>query len=247
MGTTLPKLNIGAGSHPQTLKRNGFINCDLYPGPGIDKVFDATERWPFDDNSIGSVRSNHVLEHLQNYQGFFKELHRCLVPGGIAMITVPYGLGSGGFCDPTHVRYWLPGSFTFLQPGYNDAVFNPQHDEWTAFFEVEYALRRVNGTLRHLVRWPILRDLGKKVLPYLIDAYVECTVLLKALKTPEEVERCRAERKGNEIPLWDVMHEYEFYGQHYTGGSIELVFLDKGKMIGFTTVGRADDNQRVWA
>lgn len=242
---SLPKLNIGAGSHPNTLKRDGFINCDIFPGPGIDKVFDATKTWPFEDNSIGAVRSNHVLEHLDDYQGFFKEMHRCLIPGGVAVITVPYGLSSAAFCDPTHIRYWLPGSFTFLQPGYNVAVFNPQHDSWNSFFEVEYALRRVNGSLRHLVRWPILRDLGKKILPHLVDAFVECTVSLRALKTPEAIEQCRLSRKGNEIPLWDVMHEYEFYGKEYTGGPVELIFLNMGRTIGFTRIGQLSEKDKI--
>lgn len=242
----LPKLNIGAGSHPNTLKRDGFINCDLYPGPGIDKVFDATERWPFEDNSIGAVRSNHVLEHLHNYEGFFKEMHRCLVPNGVAIITVPYGLSSAAFCDPTHVRSWLPGSFTFLQPGYNVAVFNPQHDSWTSYFEVEYALRRVSGTLRHLVRWPILRELGMKIIPYLIDSYVECTVSLRALKTQDAIDECVKSRNGNEIPLWDVMHEYEFYGREYNGGPVELMFLNMGKRIGFTRIGKVKGEDRIW-
>ena len=54
MTKTYPYLNVGAGTAPKGL---GKINADLYPGPNIDLVFDATKPWPLQDQSIGVIQS----------------------------------------------------------------------------------------------------------------------------------------------------------------------------------------------
>lgn len=41
------------------------------------------------DNSIGSVFSNSVLEHVENLEGILQEMHRILIPGGYLLFTVP--------------------------------------------------------------------------------------------------------------------------------------------------------------
>ncbi|MEP1035487.1 class I SAM-dependent methyltransferase [Ekhidna sp.] len=73
---------------------------------GIDKietVIDSLEKkypdyqfmsgvfppFPFEDNSFDSIVTFQVIEHVKDDEGFVKEIHRVLKPGGMALITTP--------------------------------------------------------------------------------------------------------------------------------------------------------------
>ena len=45
---------------------------------------------PFPSHSFSVIVCLEVLEHLENYRSALGEIHRCLGPGGRAMISVPY-------------------------------------------------------------------------------------------------------------------------------------------------------------
>ena len=47
---------------------------------------DLEERWPFDDESIGFVHANQVIEHVKRLDHFVSEIRRVLVPGGIGLV-----------------------------------------------------------------------------------------------------------------------------------------------------------------
>lgn len=74
---------------------------------------DLTGRWPFADSSVMAFRCADIIEHLPDKQHTMRELHRCLVPGGWALITVPSTDGRGAFQDPTHVSFWNANSFWY--------------------------------------------------------------------------------------------------------------------------------------
>lgn len=69
--------------------------------------------WPLEDNSVAVIRANHVLEHLSDPTTNMLEIHRVLMPGGIAIITVPSTIGEGAFAHPGHKSYWNKLSFYF--------------------------------------------------------------------------------------------------------------------------------------
>ena len=71
------------------------------------------EKWPFADGSVLAFRCHDIIEHLADKQHTMRELHRCLKPGGWALISVPSTDGRGAFCDPTHVSYWNESSFWY--------------------------------------------------------------------------------------------------------------------------------------
>lgn len=203
-----PRLNIGAG---RIDKSDGRINADLYPGPNIDVVFDATKQWPLDDNSIGIVESNHCLEHLHDPFTFFKEAWRVLVPSPFCnvQLRLPYGPGVGGIGDLTHVRQWLPFSFCCFQPGYNDRVKNPQHDEWQAPFSVMSIYLRINPNLRWLVK-PFIRRWGVSALSYLWDGFIEMIVGMRALKSQAEIDKWKASERADVVPIAYCMYRHEY-------------------------------------
>lgn len=211
-----PRLNVGAGRVP---KSEAYINTDLYPGPNIDVCFDATKRWPFEDNSVGSIESNHCLEHLSDPFAFMREAWRVLVPSPFCnvMLRLPYGPGVGGIGDLTHVRQWLPFSFCAFQPGYNDRVRNPQHDDWKWPFSVMSIYLRVNPVLRKLLK-PMIRRWGVKILPFLWDGYAEMIVGMRALKTQAEVDKWKAAERADVVPVITCMYEHEYKGRELPEG-----------------------------
>lgn len=78
---------------------DGWINSDLEVCSWIedkykDKIlcFNAEEHFPFDDNELDFIYSEHVIEHL-SYEGFknyISESYRCLKPGGVIRTACPY-------------------------------------------------------------------------------------------------------------------------------------------------------------
>lgn len=99
------RVNLGCGKDI----REGWINCDKYPGPGVDMVFDLEDGLPFEDNTIWRIEAAHVLEHIVDWADVVNECFRVLIPGGFLIIRVPYGLDG----NPFHKRVFLPHSLDF--------------------------------------------------------------------------------------------------------------------------------------
>ena len=78
------KLNIGCGrNHLQ-----GWLNADISYG---DIYLDATKKFPFENNSVTFIFSEHLIEHLPLNKGikFLKECYRVLKPGGVLRLSTP--------------------------------------------------------------------------------------------------------------------------------------------------------------
>jgi predicted SAM-dependent methyltransferase len=84
------RVHLGCG---QVHYLNGWLNVDgniLSARP--DLWIDLTHGLPFPDNSVQVFYSHHVLEHLTAEQiaGLFREMFRCLEPGGGVRVGVPH-------------------------------------------------------------------------------------------------------------------------------------------------------------
>ena len=84
--TTTTRLNLGSGG--KTIP--GFINCDLFPQPGVDEIF-SMEEIPYIDKSVDEISSEHALEHLPRPMGekAIREFARVLKLGGKLSLKVP--------------------------------------------------------------------------------------------------------------------------------------------------------------
>jgi ubiquinone/menaquinone biosynthesis C-methylase UbiE len=107
------KLNLGCGDTPM----QGWVNVDLFPGPGVQQIVDLRDRWPWEDSSIDEVRSWHTFEHLPDRIHTMNELWRIMKPAAVAEIQVPTVDGTAAFSSPTHVSYWHRSTFWHFEAG----------------------------------------------------------------------------------------------------------------------------------
>jgi len=124
------RLNLGCGRDI----REGWVNIDCQPGPGVDVVTDFGGKTvlPFADDTVTFSEGSHVIEHLADPLPFMEELWRVTVPGGRAVFRCPYGSSDNADEDPTHVRRLLIGSWGYFgQPHYWRAGYGYRGD-WQA-------------------------------------------------------------------------------------------------------------------
>lgn len=103
------KLNLGCG----TLPLDGWCNMDLYGLPA-DVYWNITKKLPFKDNSVDAIFHEHVMEHIDAWDGyhFIKDSYRALKPGGILRIVMPDASRYiSSYFDPQHkfMNKWRPG------------------------------------------------------------------------------------------------------------------------------------------
>jgi predicted SAM-dependent methyltransferase len=81
-------VNVGCGP----FGREGWVNLDLFPAPGVTLRVDCRRRLPLADGSARGIHVEHYFEHLDptvERPRFLAECRRCLEPGGVLRIIVP--------------------------------------------------------------------------------------------------------------------------------------------------------------
>lgn len=91
-------------------RKMGFKSVDL---KDADIIANLDEKWPFEDNSVGVIVANDIIEHLKSPIHTMKEAYRVLKHGGMFLIDVPSTDGRGAYQDPTHVSFWNINSFWY--------------------------------------------------------------------------------------------------------------------------------------
>lgn len=129
------KVELGCGDS----KADGFMGIDMEPFDGVDIVVDLAEGIPLQSETVAVLRANHFIEHIDDANKTMEEIHRCLMPGGIAIITVPSTKGDGAFAHPDHKTFWNKSSFDFWS--------NPELLEGRSQFECVYLKERDEGDL----------------------------------------------------------------------------------------------------
>jgi SAM-dependent methyltransferase len=64
-------------------------NTNFLAGTHVFRRVDANRELPFSDNFFDAAISIEGIEHFENPSLFLRELHRCLVAGGLAIVTTP--------------------------------------------------------------------------------------------------------------------------------------------------------------
>ena len=79
-------------------------DIDPPPGSAALEIDPATGRVPLEDGSVDAILSTQVLEHVADVQGYLREAHRLLRPGGVMFCST-----HGAFIlhrHPTDFRRW---------------------------------------------------------------------------------------------------------------------------------------------
>jgi SAM-dependent methyltransferase len=97
------KLDIGCGRN----KNPEFFGIDIYDWPGVDLAWDLEEfPWPIEDESFEYIRVSHVVEHINEQVGFFREIHRVAKNHAVVHLETPHYSSRDSWSDPTHVRHF---------------------------------------------------------------------------------------------------------------------------------------------
>lgn len=118
-----PSLHIGCG----TDQLPGAVRLDVNSHVGPDVVWDLNDfPYPFPDNAFRYCVALSVIEHLQDFFGVMRELHRVTREGGVVCVLVPHFSSAAIARDPTHklalsalsCDYLIPGTALERQYGY---------------------------------------------------------------------------------------------------------------------------------
>mgnify|MGYP001606301455 CR=1 FL=1 len=200
----LLKIHVGCGLS----RLDGWVNADYYAGSTVDVVFDAQQPWPFPTDSALAVYGSHMLEHLPQPLAFFREAWRVLKHQHQMLLRVPYGGHRAAWWDLEHIRPWYSENFCCLQPGYAQAIGNPQHGAWAYPYGIHVAQLRVTGRFGGLMQWYWGRKWFGKWHEFFPSAIEELFVYLSPLKTRESVEKYAAANRANTVPQQFVIYKH---------------------------------------
>ncbi len=104
------RLNLGCGR--KYMLRH--INIDINPIWKCDLLRDITRGLPFDNSSVDSIHTSHLLEHIgpDDIHFVIREMWRVCKPKAHIRIVVPIGRGLMNF--PEHKSFWNAKSWVFF-------------------------------------------------------------------------------------------------------------------------------------
>lgn len=83
------RVHLGPGQDKYVV---GWVNVDANMFTGKCDVWaDLRNPLPFCDNTVEAMYSHHVIEHLPSLENHFRDVLRCLAPGGVYRVGGPNG------------------------------------------------------------------------------------------------------------------------------------------------------------
>jgi len=103
-------LNVGYGTNI----RDGWVNLDITPLPGVDIIHDlGMLPLPFENLTFEEILCQDVLEHVE-YIPILEDLHRIMRKNAEITIRVPHFTSRHNFTDPTHKKMFSIDTFNFF-------------------------------------------------------------------------------------------------------------------------------------
>lgn len=177
-----PVLNLGSGPKRVSKDKN-VLNVDMYKFPDVDIVSDISNL-PFEDESVGGVVMESVLEHLKEPERAVNEIKRVLKPGGYLYVNLPWFYPFHP--SPSDYRRWsIPGlrrifcDFEFVDSGVRAGPFSALvvNLSYLLALVFSFGFTRIYGILLHiflLILFPIkFLDIVFASLPRSTDAAAE--------------------------------------------------------------------------
>ncbi|MCB9252400.1 MAG: class I SAM-dependent methyltransferase, partial [Flavobacteriales bacterium] len=156
-------------------KTEGAIGIDFLDLPGVDHIADIEKGLPFlEDRSVDEIRSNHVFEHLDNFEQLMKEIHRVLKNDGIHRITVPHFSNPYYYSDYTHKRFF--GLYTFDYFATPETMLKRKVPPFYNQFKFDIVSRRLRFKSTKTIRYLFFKKLCNFIFnlnPYWQELYEE--------------------------------------------------------------------------
>jgi len=106
-------LNLGAGNE----HIEGFTSVDLHADKADLRIDLFRPEWPeIETDSVDVIYSSHFLEHVPNWDSFWKEVFRITKDGATSIWRTPYYLSVGCWQDPTHKQAISLERYYYLIP-----------------------------------------------------------------------------------------------------------------------------------
>ena len=102
------------GSVRDCFQNRQFVGCDLWAGPGVDQVQDL-HQLSLQDGTIGTALLFDTVEHVREPWRAMAELHRCLAPGGLIVMTSVMYFPIHAYPDD-YWRFTASGFSSLLRP-----------------------------------------------------------------------------------------------------------------------------------
>ncbi|HJW28717.1 MAG TPA: methyltransferase domain-containing protein, partial [Saprospiraceae bacterium] len=129
----LTRVVIEIGCGPKK-KDQAYIGIDSVDLPGVDIVHNLEDGLPFiPENSVDEVTSAHTLEHIANFEGLMKDIHRILKKDGIHSVVVPHWSNPHYYSDFTHKRFFGLYTFDYFTPQSMQTLQRKVPDFYTDF------------------------------------------------------------------------------------------------------------------
>ena len=155
MADEFPENTIDIGCGPN--KRPGALGLDIHPYPGVDVVADLNEvPWPLEADRFDRIVCSHLVEHVAEPTGFFREVHRIAKNGALVHVTTPHFSSIDSWTDPTHRWHLATIWYQELLPGSYLA-------EQTGAFELVSSSLTFGKSLRSLIPRAMIRLVGVSV------------------------------------------------------------------------------------
>ncbi len=201
-------VGCGGGSYLYRLKQWGWnvfgvetskVGADQARSLGLNVHHGQIKNAGFPESFFDVIRLNHVLEHLTDPKGTFREIKRILKPDGIVYITVPntrsfnfwlFGENWYGLDSPRHVISYCPETLRFLcdATGFQIAKIRFQSGAFNFVRSVKYLLEEKGGRWPkqlHGIDWPRNKLIRRTLKPffYVLDQLRLGDVMVALLET----------------------------------------------------------------
>jgi uracil-DNA glycosylase family 4 len=209
-----PRYDLGCGNS----KPDGFIGIDSDNYDGVDIVTDMRYGLPIQSDTAAVIRANHFLEHLPDTENIMTEIFRSLMPGGLAIITVPSTETDGAFAHPGHKSFFNKASFDFWtnpeliehRPCFENVCVNDR-EEPNGLHYIDAVLKKPGAAEEQIAKLsPSIAFVPPKPQMAGTTEAFDMTDLLKWIdnKWPIDIEpkwngfRCIVTKDGADIRLW---------------------------------------------
>ena len=100
-------IDAGCGTN-----KKAQIGLDIVKTPSVDIICDL-EHIPVKKDSVDSIISEHVIEHVEKPYDVLREFHRILKKGGILNIATPHAFTTGAY-SIDHKNYFVLRSLDYV-------------------------------------------------------------------------------------------------------------------------------------